>query len=80
MENALKERLRRDPHSITIVFGTADTWLPPDSLIDLVKEFGTAENVIELQGIGHDAVISAKNRFWPKTMGLVVERVEMFHC
>ena len=65
----MKERLRIDPHAITIVFGTADIWLPPDSLIDLVKEFGTAESVIELQGFGHDAVISAKNRFWPKAIG-----------
>ena len=64
MENALKERLRIDPHAITIVFGTTDIWRPPDSLIDLVRELGSADSVIELPG-GHDVVIEAKDRFWP---------------
>ena len=64
MENALKQRLRNDKHAITIVYGTTDIWPPPDSLIHLFRELGSADSVIELSG-GHDVVIEAKDRFWP---------------
>ena len=64
MENAYKERLRIHPHAITIVFGRTDSWQPNVSLINLVIELGSAGSVIGLTG-GHDAVISAKDRFWP---------------
>ena len=64
MENALKQRLRNDKHAITIVYGTTDIWQPPDSLIHLFRELGSADSVIELP-CGHDVVIEAKDRFWP---------------
>ena len=64
MENALKERLRIDPHAITIVFGKTDIWPPVDSLINLVTGLSSVGSVIEVT-VGHDAVIEATDRLWP---------------
>jgi hypothetical protein len=69
VEMALEKRLQIDPTSINIVYGSADCWEAPTSLIGLVRNAGSANNVTELQGYSHEATLASKATFWVALTG-----------
>ena len=64
IERAVEGRLQRDPTSIKIVYGSADSWPPPASLLDLVRNTGCADSAIELRGYKHDETLRSMANFW----------------
>jgi len=69
LERAIERRLQPDPTSIKIVYGTADQWLPPQSLIRLMKDKGAATSVIELEGLNHNDTIGCNEKYWSALTG-----------
>ena len=64
VQRRMAQRLQRDPTSIKIIYGSADCWQPPASLLSLVRNMGSADSVIELTGSDHYATVVSMATFW----------------